>query len=66
MFKILQKTIRTGIVTTPYPGDARRRFSIFPGKPVFDLERWRDARGRGGGLSHAERSRFRTKQTSEP
>jgi len=45
MFKIIQQTIRTGIVTTSYPGTPADVSPFFRGKPVFDLERWRDARG---------------------
>lgn len=45
MFKILQQTMRTGIVTTPYPATPAEVSPFFRGKPVFDLERWHDARG---------------------
>ncbi len=48
MFKILQQTIRTGIVTTPYPGTPADVPLSFRGKPVFDLEHWPDARGAAG------------------
>ena len=44
MFKILQKTFRTGIVTEPYPKKAARVSEYFRGRPAFDPERWRDAR----------------------
>ncbi len=44
MFRILQKTFRTGIVTAPYPKTPARLSEHFRGKPAFDLERWRDAR----------------------
>jgi Ni,Fe-hydrogenase III small subunit/formate hydrogenlyase subunit 6/NADH:ubiquinone oxidoreductase subunit I len=44
MFKIIQQTIRTGIVTTSYPGTPAELPASFRGKPVFDFERWRDAR----------------------
>jgi Ni,Fe-hydrogenase III small subunit/formate hydrogenlyase subunit 6/NADH:ubiquinone oxidoreductase subunit I len=44
MFRILQKTFQTGIVTAPYPETAARLSEHFRGKPAFDLERWRDAR----------------------
>src|SRR5438094_2364914 len=44
MFKIIQKTIRTGIVTATYPATAASIPGYFRGKPVFDFERWQDAR----------------------
>jgi len=44
MFKIIQQTIRTGIVTTTYPETPANVPPSFRGKPVFDFERWRDAR----------------------
>src|ERR1700719_104922 len=44
MFKILQQTARTGIVTTTYPNAPARLPETFRGKPVFDFESWRDAR----------------------
>jgi Ni,Fe-hydrogenase III small subunit/formate hydrogenlyase subunit 6/NADH:ubiquinone oxidoreductase subunit I len=44
MFKILQKTIRTGIVTTSYPGRPARISDHFRGRPSFDFEKWQDAR----------------------
>jgi Ni,Fe-hydrogenase III small subunit/formate hydrogenlyase subunit 6/NADH:ubiquinone oxidoreductase subunit I len=44
MFKILQTTFRTGIVTAPYPEKPARVSSSFRGRPRFDFERWRDAR----------------------
>src|SRR5689334_168354 len=44
MFKILQKTIRTGIVTTSYPGRRARISDHFRGRPSFDFETWQDAR----------------------
>ncbi len=40
MFKILQKTISTGVVTGNYP----RTPETFRGRPAFDFERWQDAR----------------------
>src|SRR6266849_681850 len=44
MFKILQKTFSTGIVTTGYP-DAPAKIPVsFRGRPEFDFERWQDAR----------------------
>lgn len=45
MFKIIQQTLRTGIVTTSYPETPADVPPSFRGKPVFDLEHWRDARG---------------------
>ena len=44
MFKILQQTIRTGIVTTSYPGTPARISDHFRGRPSFDFEKWQDAR----------------------
>ena len=44
MFKILQKTIRTGIVTTAYPSKRARISDYFRGRPSFDFEKWQDAR----------------------
>jgi Ni,Fe-hydrogenase III small subunit/formate hydrogenlyase subunit 6/NADH:ubiquinone oxidoreductase subunit I len=44
MFKILRQTLRTGIVTTPYPATPAQVPLSFRGKPIFDFERWRDAR----------------------
>lgn len=43
MFKILQKTIGTGIVTTSYPA-VPAAVSDFRGRPHFDFARWVDAR----------------------
>src|SRR5689334_13701010 len=44
MFKIIQQTIRTGIVTATYPDTPAHVSPSFRGKPVFDFERWQDAR----------------------
>lgn len=44
MFKILQKTINTGIVTTTYPGGSAKISEHFRGRPSFDFEKWQDAR----------------------
>jgi Ni,Fe-hydrogenase III small subunit/formate hydrogenlyase subunit 6/NADH:ubiquinone oxidoreductase subunit I len=44
MFKILQKTFHTGIVTAPYPQTAAPLSEHFRGKPAFDFARWQDAR----------------------
>jgi Ni,Fe-hydrogenase III small subunit/NAD-dependent dihydropyrimidine dehydrogenase PreA subunit len=44
MFKILQKTFATGIVTTGYPGEITGVSPHFRGAPEIDFERWRDAR----------------------
>jgi Ni,Fe-hydrogenase III small subunit/formate hydrogenlyase subunit 6/NADH:ubiquinone oxidoreductase subunit I len=44
MFKILQKTIRTGIVTTAYPDKPAQIPEHFRGRPSFDFEKWQDAR----------------------
>lgn len=44
MFKILDKTFRTGTVTTAYPKRAAKLSAHFRGSPQFDLATWRDAR----------------------
>ena len=44
MFKILQKTFTTGIVTAPYPDAAPLISEQFRGRPEFDFAAWRDAR----------------------
>src|ERR1035441_3437901 len=44
MFKILQKTLRAGTVTQPYPETAAKLAAGFRGLPEFDMENWRDAR----------------------
>ena len=44
MFKILQKTIRAGIVTRNYPHDAPRLPDAARRTPEFDFAVWRDAR----------------------
>ncbi len=44
MFKILQKSFKTGIVTETYPKTPARVSAGFRGRPEFDFERWRDAR----------------------
>jgi len=44
MFKIIQKTIATGIVTTSYPGSPAQISERFRGRPSFDFEKWKDAR----------------------
>src|ERR1017187_8451167 len=44
MFKILQKTFTTGIVTAPYPDAAPLIGEQFRGRPEFDFAKWRDAR----------------------
>jgi Ni,Fe-hydrogenase III small subunit/Fe-S-cluster-containing hydrogenase component 2 len=44
MFNILQKTIRTGIVTTDYPETPARLPLTSRGKPAFDFKSWQDAR----------------------
>ena len=45
MFKILQKTVSTGTVTLNYPTEAARISQHFRGRPHFDFEKWKDARG---------------------
>jgi Ni,Fe-hydrogenase III small subunit/formate hydrogenlyase subunit 6/NADH:ubiquinone oxidoreductase subunit I len=44
MFKIIQKTIATGIVTTKYPAEPAQISASFRGRPSFDFEKWKDAR----------------------
>ncbi len=44
MFKILQKTFDTGLVTTGYPDAPAQIPSNFRGAPRFDFANWRDAR----------------------
>lgn len=44
MFKIIQRTIATGIVTTTYPDEPAQISERFRGRPTFDFERWTDAR----------------------
>lgn len=44
MFKIIQKTIATGIVTANYPAEPVQLSEHFRGRPTFDFEKWRDAR----------------------
>ena len=44
MFRIIQKSIATGVVTTNYPGQPAQVSEHFRGRPSFDLEKWTDAR----------------------
>ena len=44
MFKILQKTMSTGIVTVNYPAEPARIPERFRGRPSFDFDKWKDAR----------------------
>jgi Ni,Fe-hydrogenase III small subunit/Pyruvate/2-oxoacid:ferredoxin oxidoreductase delta subunit len=44
MFKIIQQTIATGIVTAPYPERRAQISERFRGRPSFDFENWKDAR----------------------
>jgi Ni,Fe-hydrogenase III small subunit/formate hydrogenlyase subunit 6/NADH:ubiquinone oxidoreductase subunit I len=44
MFKIIQKTIRTGIATKAYPAEPAQVSEHFRGRPHFDFEKWTDAR----------------------
>ncbi len=44
MFKILQKTLSTGIATNPYPQTAALVSEQFRGRPAFDFPAWQDAR----------------------
>jgi len=44
MFKILQKTVSTGIVTVNYPAEPAKVSERFRGRPNFDFDKWKDAR----------------------
>ncbi len=44
MFKILEKTLRTGTVTTGYPRKPAKVSANFRGRPEVDFEKWTDAR----------------------
>jgi Ni,Fe-hydrogenase III small subunit/formate hydrogenlyase subunit 6/NADH:ubiquinone oxidoreductase subunit I len=44
MFKILDKALRTGTVTTSYPKGGAKTPANLRGRPAFDLAKWRDAR----------------------
>lgn len=44
MFKILQKTLATGIATVPYPDRPALISEHFRGRPEFEFASWRDAR----------------------
>src|SRR5260370_15596358 len=44
MFKIIQKTIATGIVTTNYPDEPDQLSYHFRGRPSFAFEKWTDSR----------------------
>src|SRR5712691_7409124 len=44
MFKIIQKTIRAGIVTKAYPAEPVQVSEHSRGRPHFDFEKWTDAR----------------------
>ena len=44
MFKILQKTFKTGIATSDYPRIAPQLAEQFRGRPDFDFAAWSDAR----------------------
>jgi Ni,Fe-hydrogenase III small subunit/Pyruvate/2-oxoacid:ferredoxin oxidoreductase delta subunit len=44
MFKILQKTVRTGTVTANYPAEPAQISDRFRGRPSFDFDKWKDAR----------------------
>jgi Ni,Fe-hydrogenase III small subunit/formate hydrogenlyase subunit 6/NADH:ubiquinone oxidoreductase subunit I len=44
MFKILQKTVSTGIATINYPAEPAKISEYFRGRPDFEFEKWTDAR----------------------
>ena len=61
MFKILQKTVSTGTVTANYPAEPAKMSERFRGRPVFDFEKWKDARAAAevcptGAISVADRA----------
>jgi Ni,Fe-hydrogenase III small subunit/formate hydrogenlyase subunit 6/NADH:ubiquinone oxidoreductase subunit I len=47
MFNILQKTVKTGIVTKSYPAEPAKVSERFRGAPRFDFKSWKDARPAG-------------------
>jgi Ni,Fe-hydrogenase III small subunit/formate hydrogenlyase subunit 6/NADH:ubiquinone oxidoreductase subunit I len=60
MFKILNLTLRTGIVTARYPDGPAQVPASFRGLPEFEFDKWDDARPAGevcptGAISLAER-----------
>src|SRR6266480_836035 len=64
MFKIIQKTIRAGIVTKAYPAEPVQVSEHFRGRPHFDFEKWTDARPAAeacptGAISLLDRDDFR-------
>ena len=50
MFKILQKTFATGIVTMEYPSEPAQISDHFRGRPSFDFEKMEGCAASGGGL----------------
>src|SRR5258708_29516373 len=48
MFKIIQKTIHTGIVTKAYPAELANISEHYRGRPHFDSKKWADARPAAG------------------
>jgi Ni,Fe-hydrogenase III small subunit/formate hydrogenlyase subunit 6/NADH:ubiquinone oxidoreductase subunit I len=65
MFKILQKTVRTGTVTVDYPAEPAKISERFRGRPSFDFDKWKDARPATevcptGAISPAEKGDSRT------
>src|SRR3954453_2108508 len=44
MFKILQRSLATGVVTTGYPDAPAQICASFRGAPRFDFANWQDAR----------------------
>ncbi len=65
MFKILNKTLRAGTVTSGYPQSPARLAENFRGLPEFNLEHWRDARAAAdacptGAIAVADSGRSRT------
>ena len=44
MFKILQRSLATGVVTTGYPDAPAQISASFRGAPRFDFAKWQDAR----------------------
>lgn len=65
MFNILQKTVRTGIVTVNYPAEPAKISEHFRGRPSFDFEKWKDARPAAdvcpsGAISRCDQGHCRT------
>lgn len=65
MFKIIQKTIKTGIATARYPQEPAKISQSFRGRPHFDFAKWKDVRPAAevcptGAISFCDKERSRT------